>query len=343
MIPFMQSASTSLVLRRPRVVCGAVLFALISASCGGPPVPAVPAQAVLAVATYDHGAHFIGEEVKGELTITNMGQAPFEVEAVSASCSCTTTVPAESPVAPGESVAVGYSITGHAASSRTIFLKPRTKPLTKDRLVYEAKIVWLGRIEAEPSDVSTQVTFGDPIEKRIPLRRARGIEKLRVTGVKVLPNSLFTARLEPSADPATLPSIVVSTDRVLQPARYAVRLGVDYEDDAPGVQSIPFELTVLSKVVVEPSPALIDFEDGAKKEVPLDVTLRSRTNEPFTVEGITCENCTLAPFTVPAGAAVEHRISLAIVRVVDDPTPGFVVFDLGPVLGGLRLPLTYAR
>ncbi|MFA6242606.1 MAG: DUF1573 domain-containing protein, partial [Candidatus Hydrogenedentales bacterium] len=276
------------------MACGVAFLALISASCGGPSAPAVPAQAVLAVATYDHGAHFIGEEVKGELTITNVGQAPFKVEAVSASCSCTTTVPTKSPVAPGESIAVGYSITGHAPSSRTIFLKPRTKPLTKDRLVYEAKIVWLGRIDADPSDVSTQVTFGEPIEKRIPLRRAHGIEKLRVTGVKVLPNNLFAARLEPSADPKALPSIVVSTERALQPARYSVRLGVDYEDDAPGVQSIPFELTVLSKVVAEPSPALIDFEKGAKNEVPLDVTLRSRTNEPFTVEGITCENCTLA-------------------------------------------------
>lgn len=322
------------------VFAGVTVFAT---SCGGPSTPTVPAQAVLAASMYDHGAHFIGEEVKGELTITNAGQSPFEVDAVSASCSCTTTVPPENSVAPGESVKVAYAITGHAPSSRTIFLKPRTKPATAEPLAFQAKVVWLGRIEANEADLAREFTFGDPVEMRVPLRRAAGREKLRVTGVKVLPTNQFEARLEPSSDAGALPSIVVSTIKRLQPGRYSARLGVEYDDDGAGVQSVPFKVTVLSKVAAEPEVARVDFEKGAKKEVPLEIVLRSRTNESFAVSNIECENCTLAPVTAPVGPALEHRVSLTIVRTVDDPTPGFVVFDLGPELGKLRVRIEYVR
>lgn len=314
-----------------------------AASCNGPSTPGGSAQAALAVGMYNHGAHFIGEEVKGELTIANTGQSPFEVEAVSASCSCTTTVPPENSVAPGASVSVGYAITGHFPDTRTIFLKPRTKPASEEPLTFEAKVTWKGRIDADPAHLAPQFTYGEPVAWRIPLRRAEGITRLRVTGVNVLPQNQFTARVEPSSDPSGLPGIAVSASKALQPGRYSARLAVEYDDGGTGVQSMVFTVMVICKVAAEPEKVTIDFEKGAKKEAPVEIVLRSRTNEPFSVFAILCENCTLEFETLPKSPATEHRIPLTVVRTVEDPTPGFIVFNLGPELGLLRVQLHYAR
>jgi hypothetical protein len=245
-------------------------------------------------------------------------------------------------VAPGAGADISYSMTSAEATTRHIVIKVATDPPSKDPLTFTVTLVWLARIEADPEALAATVTYGEAFERKIPLRLADGISGLTIKAVHVRPDRApFDASFEPATGPDELARLVIHAPKGLQPGRYSARIVIDYDNFGLGAQAMPFSLEVVSAVESVSSPIVVDF--AGQPEVTVPVTLRHTKGAAFVVRGIQGDNCTLHAPEPSSDAEWTHRIPITFVHTVDDPTRGAVVFDLGPELGQLRVPLDYVR
>jgi hypothetical protein len=99
-----------------------ILFTVLLAAC------APQAPAIEVTAAYDFGPVVKGEIATAELPVTNSGDAPLVIEAVSTSCGCTTATISTMTIDPGQAaiLSVAYDTAAHESDmglmERYVFL-----------------------------------------------------------------------------------------------------------------------------------------------------------------------------------------------------------------------------
>ena len=102
---------------------------------------------------WNFGSAWQGQMLKGDIKLTNVGQAPLEITDVRPSCGCTVATKPKSPLAPGESDTMTLSYDGahrlgSAHQTVTLITNDPTQPSVAIRLVGEVKPLF----DIEPKD-----------------------------------------------------------------------------------------------------------------------------------------------------------------------------------------------
>jgi hypothetical protein len=139
--------------------CHVVVLALLGS--GGlviaqdqPTTAAAPAPHLkLSSQEWNFGSAWQGQLLKGDIRLTNVGQAPLEITDVRPSCGCTVATKPKSPLAPGESDTMTLSYDGAhrlgaAHQTVTLITNDPTQPSVAIRLAGEVKALFA----IEPSD-----------------------------------------------------------------------------------------------------------------------------------------------------------------------------------------------
>jgi len=134
-----------------------------------PPARKGEPQLKLSSEEWNFGEVWQGQPLKGEITITNVGDAPLEILDITTSCGCTLATRPKSPLAPGESsvMTIGYASEnrpGRAQHSVTIKTNDLTRPTVSIRVSGEVKPTYT----VEPRD---GLVFGQLFQKSGESRR----------------------------------------------------------------------------------------------------------------------------------------------------------------------------
>ena len=139
--------------------CRVVVLALLElgglVSAQDQPTTAVaPAPRLeLSAQEWNFGSAWQGQLLKGDIKLTNVGQAPLEITDVRPSCGCTVATKPKSPLAPGESDTMTLSYDGAhrlgaAHQTVTLITNDPTQPSVAIRLAGEVKPLF----DIEPKD-----------------------------------------------------------------------------------------------------------------------------------------------------------------------------------------------
>lgn len=298
-------------------------------------------QAKLVEAGKDHGTVFAGTKVKGTFYVENTGTVPFTITDAKSTCQCTTAVPSKDPIAPGARGEVTYEVSGTSAGTSKKSIRIVTDPPLAEPLVFTSSVTFAPYIEAAAEDLAVEIGQGDPLNARIPLRIAAGVEGLEVLGVKTRTRDVSVAIEGPENGADHV--LVVQSTNPLPAGRRPVLAELEFEKDGKGVQNLTVTVNVIPAIQITPAPITVKFDPG-KDEATVAITLKSTKGNPFTIKSVTPKVCTIRDVALPKEPAAEQTLSVTFVRSADRLTMrGFLSFEFDGNLGKQTVFTIYQR
>jgi hypothetical protein len=298
------------------------------------------AAASLAETRRDHGELMVRDKASGTIVVKNEGNTPFRIIGTHQSCGCTTAVVKKGEISPGETSEITYEMQAHGPTKRSVQIRIRTEPATKEPLVFTAQATFLRALDFDEKALAVETKYGQPIEQRVPIKAAKNIEGLQILSASTRARG-FEAAIEPGENSAA--TLVLRSKENLAPGYRAAGVNVEYDYHGKAQEALQFRITVTTDIVVEPETLQLKFANGATSETAT-VTVRNKQGTPFLIKAITPNRCTIDPIEVPKEPAAEHRIPIIFQAPVGRaPRRGWVDFDLGDEFGTAKLTVVAPR
>ncbi len=231
---------------------------------------------------HDFGRIRAGAKVAHRFRITNAGDAPLRILRVNASCGCTSTVVGRDTLGPGEGteLEVVLDASGYRGPLKKFIELVTDDPAGASRtLAVEADVL------AEVIPATQEIAFRDLARKD---RRKRSVKLTSGTGepIAVLDAELSEA---PWLGVATRPvgkDVYVDLDLLARNLPPGKESGTDtialrVANPNPSVVNLRVTWEKLAPVIAE--PPRVALAEPAGRDVPCDVTLRSRDGRPFRI------------------------------------------------------------
>lgn len=323
---------------RPIAIICLLPAAFAALSCGAPKGVAV---ARLSNEAEVHAPVFVSEKVHGTFYVENIGSDPFRIESVKSLCVCTTAQDSNERVTPGERAEIHYDMVTATPRAKSVGIVVQTSPPLPEPLRFTASGTWKPVLEVGGHEPELVVEFAEPFERDIPLRAAKGVGDIRVTGAKSRQQWAEVTLTDPR--PGKLPRLVLRAEEVIQPGTHDLRVALDFERKEPGRQEIILKLRVHSDITIAPERLIVELAPGETKPT-VELTVQSETGKPFLPQSIRAENFTIAPAPLPHAAAASHVIPLTLALPAESiPRVGRIFIDPGDGKGERSVDVFFSK
>lgn len=299
-------------------------------------------QARLSASSHEHAPRFVKEDVHGSFFVENTGNHAFRIANVKATCSCTTAIKTKGTIGPGEEAEIQYDMHSAAPLRRSVVLYVQTNPPLDTPLQFTATGSWKSVIAFDDSATTLETDFPKPVERRIALRAAPGVEGLAITEAKTRQQDYEVALEPPATGSSALAVLVVRSVDALQPGRHKLGIALSYDWRQPGSQSLTLNVVVHSDFQIAPNPLVVSVTSENPRPTTV-LTVRNTKGKPFVINAVTAQRCAILPPALPKASAPRQELPITFDFTGQSvPRRARLLLDLGKENGVLSEEVYFA-